>query len=74
MSEAGATARSAGAFVVLREVTEGHWQVVGEADRRPGLSARAARLQAVRDATGGSADDGVYAAVLRSEWRVARQL
>ncbi|HZO62890.1 MAG TPA: hypothetical protein VFB35_07900 [Gaiellaceae bacterium] len=59
-------------FVVLREVGAGEWQLVGEAERRPGLSARAARSQAILDATGGTARAGeVYAAVLRSEWRVA---
>jgi hypothetical protein len=43
-----------------------------EADRRPGLTARAARAQAILAATGGNAKHGeVYAAVLRSEWRIA---
>jgi hypothetical protein len=60
--------------VVLREVGGGHWQVVGEADRRPGLSAGAARVQAVRDATGGAAAAETYAVVLRGESRVAQQL
>ena len=45
MSESAASTRSAGGFVVLREVTAGHWAVVGEADRRPGLPARKARQQ-----------------------------
>jgi hypothetical protein len=75
LSEPAASARSAGVFVVLREVTPGHWQVVGEASRRPGLTARKARQQAVSDATGGTARAGeTYAAVPRSEWRVAQQL
>ncbi len=61
-------------FVVLREVTAGHWVVVGEADRRPGLPARRARQQAVEDATGGAARaDETYAALPRSEWRIAQQ-
>jgi hypothetical protein len=64
----------AGGYVVLREVEAGHWMVVGEADRRPGLTARKSRAQAVRDALGGDLADGeVYAALPRSEWRVARQ-
>jgi hypothetical protein len=59
-------------FVVLREVADGKWQYLGEVPRRRGLPARAARRQAILDATNGAARDGeVYAAVLRSEWRVA---
>jgi hypothetical protein len=59
-------------YVVLRHVGEGHWQVVGEVNRRPGLTARAARAQAIQDATDGkAAADEVYKAVLRSEWRIA---
>ena len=75
MPEPAASARSAGFFVVLREVSPGRWDVVGETSRRPGLTARKARRQAVSDATGGTASaDDTYAAVLRSEWRVAQQL
>jgi hypothetical protein len=59
-------------FVVLQETAPGYWQVIGEVARHPGLTARMARIQAVREATGGCLDDGgSYAAVLRSEWRVA---
>ena len=59
-------------FVVLRHVSDDQWQLVGEAERQPGRTARAARVQAVLDATQGTAREGeVYAAVLRSEWRVA---
>ena len=59
-------------YVVLRRVGDDRWQLVGEADRRPGLTARKARAQAIHDATGGrAAADEVYAAVLRSEWRIA---
>jgi hypothetical protein len=62
-------------FVVLQEIGEGTWRMVGEAERLPGRTARAARAQAVLDATGGRAKPGeVYAAVLRSEWRVALDL
>ena len=58
-------------YVVFRKVGESRWQLVGEADRQPGRTARAARAQAILDATGGKAKDGeVYAAVLRSEWRI----
>jgi hypothetical protein len=74
MSESAASARSAGGYVVLREVTAGHWVVVGEAARRPGLPARKARRQAVDDATGGAAGaDETYAVLPRSEWQTAQQ-
>jgi hypothetical protein len=59
-------------FVVLREAEDGRWVYLGEVSRRRGLPARAARTQAILDATGGAAKAGErYAAVLRSEWRVA---
>jgi hypothetical protein len=58
--------------VVLRRVGEDRWQLLGEFERKPGATARAARTQAILDATGGEAKAGeVYAAVLRSEWHVA---
>ena len=63
---------SAPGFVVLRRLADGRWELLGEVPRRRGLTARAARTQAILDATGGEAHHGeVYAAVLRSEWRVA---
>lgn len=63
------------AYVVLRQVGEGSWELVGEARRRPGLTARAARAQAVRDALGREPEPGeVYVAILRSEWRISFQL
>jgi hypothetical protein len=75
MPEPSASQRIAGGYVVLREIEDGHWHVVGDVDRRPGLTARASRVQAVQDATGGTAAEGdAYAALPRSEWRVARQL
>lgn len=59
-------------YVVLQQVGDNQWRLLGEATRRPGQTARAARAQAIMDTTGGKAkDDEVYAAVLRSEWRVA---
>jgi hypothetical protein len=59
-------------FVVLREVANGQWQLLGEVRRKRGLPARAARSQAILEATNGAARAGeVYAAVLRSEWRIA---
>ena len=60
------------AFVVLRQVGDGRWQVVAEVERTPGLTARAARARAIADASGGKAKPGEgYMAVLRSEWRIA---
>jgi hypothetical protein len=69
----GASRKSAApGFVVLRQVAEGEWRLLGEVPRTRGLSARAARTRAILDATNGAARSGeVYAAVLRSEWRVA---
>ena len=60
-------------FVVLRRVDDDRWELLGEFERKPGLTARAARSQAILEATGGRAKAGEdYAAVLRSEWRIAR--
>jgi len=70
-----AQAAAGGGYVVLREAEAGHWVVVGDVDRRPGFTARNSRRQAVRDALGREpAEDEVYAALPRSEWRVARQI
>ena len=64
--------QTAPGFVVLRLVEGNSWQLLGEVQRKRGLPARAARSQAILDATDGAARPGdVYAAVLRSEWRVA---
>ena len=63
---------SAPGFVVLHQMPDGRWQMLGEVPRKRGLTARAARSQAIFDATEGAAKAGeVYAAVLRSEWRLA---
>jgi hypothetical protein len=74
MAEPGIGHRSAGGFVVLREAGNGAWALVGEADRRPGPRAGAARAQAVQDVVGGTGGGDVYAVVLRSEWRMAQRL
>jgi hypothetical protein len=59
-------------YYVFRQVGDDLWQLVGEADRKPGQTARLARAQAIQDATGGTArPDEVFRAVLRSEWRIA---
>jgi hypothetical protein len=71
MSE-NAPVRGTPGYVVLRHRDGDMWQLVGEADRRPGHTARRARAQAVVDTTGRAATAGeVYAVVPRSEWRVA---
>ena len=70
-----AGAPGAGGYVVLREADGGHWVAVGDVDRRPGLTARKSRGQAVKDAIGREPAEGeAYAALPRSEWRLARQL
>jgi len=59
-------------FVVVQQVGAGEWKLLGEFERRPGRTARAARSAAIAEASDGKAKAGdVYAAVLRSEWRVA---
>jgi hypothetical protein len=66
------TTPSAPGFYVFRRVGEDRWQLIGEAARRPGLTARKARAHAIADVAGGEPGPGeVYAAVLRSEWRIA---
>jgi hypothetical protein len=66
------TKSAAPGFVVLQQVRENEWRFLGEVSRKWGVPARAARTQAILDATGGKATEGeIYAAVLRSEWRIA---
>jgi len=61
-------------YVVLRKVGADRYQLVGEADRKPGMTAAKARAQAIADATGGAVKPGVeYRAVLRSEWKIAAE-
>jgi hypothetical protein len=75
MAGEGAGTPGAGGYVVLREAGGGHWEIVGDVNRRPGLTARRSRAQAVKDAIGREPAEGeVYAALPRSEWRAARQL
>jgi hypothetical protein len=64
-----------GGYVVLQQVQDDEWRVVGQIDRRPGLPARRSRGQAVRDVLGREAADGeVFAVLPRSEWRTALDL
>ena len=63
--------QSAPGYVVLRRVDDGHWELVGEARRRPGRTARAARRDAILQAMGREPrPDETFAAILRSEWRI----
>ena len=72
MTESRTRKPPAPGFVVLKEIRTGTWELLGEVPRKRGLPARAARSHAILDATSGAARKGeVYAAVLRSEWRVA---
>jgi hypothetical protein len=65
-------ATSAPGFVVLQRIADGKWRMLGEVPRKRGLTARAARSQAILDATKGAARTGeAYAAILRSEWHIA---
>ena len=60
--------------MVLEEVGKDTWRVIGEVERKPGQTARAARARAIEDATGGTPKPNVaYRAVLRSEWRIAAE-
>lgn len=70
----GVPARPASAYVVLKQVAENRWELVGEFERRPGLPARKSRAQAVRDAGGDPESGEAYAVLPRSEWRCALDL
>ena len=61
-------------FVVLKQTAAGQWQLLGEARRKPGLTAQAARTHAIMEATGGRAKAGeIDAAGRRSEGGVAQR-
>ena len=69
---AGTSVPSGPGFVVFRRLDDDTWRLVAEVPRTRGLTARAARTRAILDATNGRVEaTHVYAAVLRSEWRVA---
>jgi len=69
---AGTREPSGPGFVVFRKLDDDTWRLVAEVPRKRGLTARAARTRAILDATNGRVEGTeVYAAVLRSEWRVA---
>ena len=69
---AGTSVPSGPGFVVFRKLDDGTWRLVAEVPRTRGLTARAARTRAILDATNGEVEaTDLYAAMLRSEWRVA---
>ena len=69
---AGTREPSGPGFVVFRKLDDDTWRLVAEVPRKRGLTARAARTRAILDATNGKVETtDVYAAVRRSEWRVA---
>jgi hypothetical protein len=60
-------------YVVLR-LSDGRWEMVGEANRRPGRTAKAARRDAIVDVIGRDPDPAErFAVVLRSEWRIGTE-
>ena len=62
----------AGKYVVLQQVGSPEWRVIGEVARRPGLAARRARGQAIRDVLGREPRAEEHFAVLpRSEWQLS---
>jgi hypothetical protein len=61
-----------GGYVVLQELGDDEWRLLGDVDRRPGLPARKSRAQAVVDVLGRQPADGeVFAVLPRSEWRLS---
>jgi hypothetical protein len=63
---------SHGGYVVLQQLRDDDWRVLGEVDRRPGLPARKSRAQAVRDVLGREPEVAEMFAVLpRSEWKLS---
>lgn len=61
-------------YLVFLEVEPGLWQLAGDVDYRPGLTTRAERAQAVRDATGGAdlAAGVRYVVLPRDQWHLVR--
>jgi len=64
--------QSRGGYVVLQQLGDDDWRVLGDVDRRAGLPARSSRAQAVRDVLGREPREGeVFAVLPRSEWRLS---
>ena len=63
--------QSAPGYLVFRLLGEGRWELVGEANRRPGSTAKASRREAIVEVMGREPDPAErYAVLPRSEWRV----
>ena len=63
---------SAPGFVILQRMPDGQWRLLGEASRKRGLPARAARCkQFLTPPRARPRPARFHAAVLRSEWRIA---
>ena len=61
-----------GGYLVFQLVSEDLWRIVGDVDRQPGLTAKKARAQAVRDVLGREPEEReVHAVLPRSEWRLS---
>jgi hypothetical protein len=59
-------------YVVVEEVGEDHWRLIGDADRAPGAPAAKARALAIQEAAGGQVEPGRDdRAILLSEWKIA---
>ena len=59
-------------YIVLKQIDEDRWRVIGDVDRKPGTPSARARAQAIEESTGGKVKpDDVYRAILRSEWKIA---
>ena len=69
-NEISAPQRSRPTYVVLEEISDETWRILGEVQRQPGLPARRGRAKAVADALGHEPSDGKrYAVIPLSEWR-----
>jgi hypothetical protein len=61
-------------YIVLKQIGEDRWRVIGDVDRKPGTAAARARALAIEESTGGKVKPGdVYRAILRSEWKIASE-
>jgi hypothetical protein len=85
MNDQGAGPPGVRGYVVFREEEPGLWKLIGDVDYRPGLAARAARVQAVQEAVNAAGPDGGgpdgnsagcasagHAALPRDQWHVLR--
>ncbi len=61
-------------YFVFRQAADGGWELLGEANRRPGRTAKAARREAIVEVIGREPDPAErFAVVLRSEWRIGTE-